>query len=214
MNAVSRKNLTGQCAVDANGRRYYTRQRHALSDRKDRARFGRTNAEMHLGRERPPAGQARGEEGGSQMGVAHAPAVALLGCDSGADSRAAAQSAAGYRRESAGGQKDRASVIVQRAMQPLHSAKTPGVSWGTVLPSFGSPTLFPSANRNQGRRDGPMTVKPTSVAAGSSISGEVALTRVAASSIESSAPPPQGLSDAATRPSSSMSADASSAQQF
>jgi hypothetical protein len=50
---------------------------------------------LHVGRERPPAGRAWGEEGGSQMGVAHAPAVALFGCDSGADRRPAAQSAAG-----------------------------------------------------------------------------------------------------------------------
>jgi hypothetical protein len=56
---------------------------------------------MHVGRERPPEGRAWGEEGGSQMGVAHAPLVALLGCDSGADSRPAAQSAAGCKREAA-----------------------------------------------------------------------------------------------------------------
>lgn len=41
---------------------------------------------MNVGRERPPAGQAWGEEGGSQMGVAHAPLIDLLRCDSGADS--------------------------------------------------------------------------------------------------------------------------------
>jgi hypothetical protein len=50
---------------------------------------------MHVGRERPPEGRAWGEEGGSQMGVAHAPVAALLGCDSGAKGRPAAQSAAG-----------------------------------------------------------------------------------------------------------------------
>jgi hypothetical protein len=30
------------------------------------------NRDMHVGRERPPEGRAWGEEGGSQMGVAHA----------------------------------------------------------------------------------------------------------------------------------------------
>jgi hypothetical protein len=99
---------------------------------------------MHVGRERPPEGRAWGEEGGSQMGVAHAPLAALLDGDSGADSRPAAQSAAGCRREAADWQKDRASVIVQRAMRRLYSANSAGVSRGTVLPSFGSPTLFPS----------------------------------------------------------------------
>src|SRR5688572_2190305 len=43
------------------------------------------NGDRHLGRERPPAGRAWGEEGGSQVGVTHAPLGALLGCDSGAD---------------------------------------------------------------------------------------------------------------------------------
>jgi hypothetical protein len=43
---------------------------------------------MHLGRERPRPGRAWGEVGGSKEGVAHAPVVSLLGCDSGADSDA------------------------------------------------------------------------------------------------------------------------------
>jgi hypothetical protein len=99
---------------------------------------------MHVGRERPPAGRAWGEEGGSQVGVAHAPQTASLGCDSGADSRPAAQSAAGCRREAVDQQGDRSSVIVQRAMRALSSADSPCVNRGTVLPSFGSLTLFPS----------------------------------------------------------------------
>jgi hypothetical protein len=45
------------------------------------------------------------------MGVAHAPLAALLGCDSGAEGRPAAPSAAGCRREAADWQKDRAAVI-------------------------------------------------------------------------------------------------------
>ena len=39
---------------------------------------------MDVGRERPPEGRSWGEEGGNQMGVAHALA-ALLGCDNGVD---------------------------------------------------------------------------------------------------------------------------------
>jgi hypothetical protein len=84
------------------------------------------------------------KKGTAKWGVAHAPLAALLGCDSGADSRPAAQSAAGCRREAADWQEDRASVIVQRALRRLVSANSPGVSRGTVLPSFGSPTVFPS----------------------------------------------------------------------
>ena len=41
---------------------------------------------MHLGVSDPVLGRARGEVGGSKEGVAHAPVVSLLGCDSGADS--------------------------------------------------------------------------------------------------------------------------------
>ena len=89
------------------------------------------------------------------MGVAHAPLAALLGCDSGGDSRPAAQSAAGCRRETADWPEDGASVIVQRAMRPLSSANSPRVSRGTVLPSFGSPTLFPSElSRQPATREG------------------------------------------------------------
>ena len=77
------------------------------------------------------------------MGVAHAPAVALLGFDSGAERRPAAQSAADCRREAADCQEDSASVVVQGVMRAVYSANGPCVSRGTVLPSFGSPTLFP-----------------------------------------------------------------------
>jgi hypothetical protein len=46
-------------------------------------------------------------------------------------------------------------VIVQRAVRPLYSADSPGVSRGTVLPSFGSPTLFPSeVSRQPATREG------------------------------------------------------------
>lgn len=40
---------------------------------------------MQVGRERPPQGRARGEEGGSQVGVAHAPLATDRGIDSGTD---------------------------------------------------------------------------------------------------------------------------------
>jgi hypothetical protein len=98
------------------------------------------------------------EKGAAKWESPHAPQTSRLGCDSGADSRPAAQSAAGDSREAADWQEDRASSILQRAIRRLSSANSPGVSRGTVLPSFGSPTLFPSdVSRpigNQGRREG------------------------------------------------------------
>jgi hypothetical protein len=155
MNAVFRQNLTDALAVDANDVDTASETGDAPADDHNTAGFCRTNAPMHVGRERLPEGRAWGEEGGSQMGVAHAPLTALVGCDSGADSRPAAQIAAGCRREAADRQEDRAPVIVHQAMRPLHSANSPGVSRGTVLPSFRSPTLFPSeVSRQQATREG------------------------------------------------------------
>ena len=73
MNAVSLKNLTRARAVNVNdvrtafdtGAAFGGCHRHRADSPDDR--------DMHVGRERPPEGRAWGEEGGSQMGVAHAP---------------------------------------------------------------------------------------------------------------------------------------------
>ena len=86
MNAVFRKNLTDAFEVDANDVDTALRHRAAHSTMARQSAVLPDDSDMHLGRERPPAGRAWGEEGGSQMGVAHAPVVSLLGCDSGADS--------------------------------------------------------------------------------------------------------------------------------
>jgi hypothetical protein len=50
---------------------------------------------MHVGRERPPAGRAWGEEGGSEMGVAHAPLWIGSAAPTASAATPAAQSAAG-----------------------------------------------------------------------------------------------------------------------
>jgi len=90
------------------------------------------------------------------MGVAHAPLAALLGCDSGADSRPAAQSAAEVRPEAADWQEHRAPFVWHKAKRATGSASDPcGRAGGTVLPSFGSPTLFPSeVSRQPATREG------------------------------------------------------------
>jgi hypothetical protein len=77
------------------------------------------------------------------MGVAHAPVAALLDCDSGVDSRPAAQSAAGWRREAADWQTDRASVIVPRAMRRLYSPKSLGCQPGNGAPESWFPHPVP-----------------------------------------------------------------------
>ena len=90
MNAVSRKNLTDACAVDANDVRTALDTVAAFAGVTGIAPSRRMIVTCHVGRERPPAGRAWGDEGGSQTGVAHAPLSALLDCDSDADSRPAA----------------------------------------------------------------------------------------------------------------------------
>jgi hypothetical protein len=56
----------------------------------------------------------------------------------------AAQSAAGVSPEAADWQEHRASFVLQRRSAPRAPRATPCVgAGGTVLPSFGSPTLFP-----------------------------------------------------------------------
>ena len=89
------------------------------------------------------------------MGVAHAPLPLCSATTAARTATPAAQNAAGCRREAAGWPEDRASVIVQGAMRPLYSANSPSVSRGTVLPSLGSPTLFPSeVSRQTATREG------------------------------------------------------------
>ena len=112
MNAVFRKNLTDALAVDANDVDAGADTGGALSDVNDRARSYRTNGKMHLERERPPAGRAWGEEGGRQMGVAHASLAHCSAATAARTPKPAAQSAAGTRRESADWREDRASVIM------------------------------------------------------------------------------------------------------
>jgi hypothetical protein len=139
------------------------------------------DSDMHPGRERPPPDGTWGEEGGSEMGVAHAPVVSLPGCDSGAG---------------LGSRRHRAPPAPDPKPQPGKSiehrascakASTPGVSraklrvttGGTVLPSFGSPTQFPRSRvQTAATREGEggcVTVRRTSATADPGTGGEAAL---------------------------------------
>lgn len=77
------------------------------------------------------------------MGVAHAPLAALLGCDSGADSRPAAQSAAGCRREAADWPEDGASVIRAAGNATLVVREQSGYQPGNGPPEFSFPHPVP-----------------------------------------------------------------------
>jgi hypothetical protein len=99
-----------------------------------------------VGRERPPAGRAWGEEGGSQVGVAHAP----LASDDGS----------GSFLGSATGGRERRPLTFAEVADCQRPARSPACACyrcqgsriegdlrstrGTVLPNFGSPTLFPT----------------------------------------------------------------------
>ena len=98
-----------------------------------------------MGRERPQ-GRAWGEEGGSEVGVAHAPFASDSGSDGGIGS-------------ATGGTERRplTSAEVADCKRPARSPAFPcyrcqdrriegdlRATRGTVLPSFGSPTLFPT----------------------------------------------------------------------
>ena len=86
MNAVSRKNLTGARAVNANDVRIALDTGAAFGRCHRHHGVSPDDRDMHVGRVRPPEGRPWGEEGGSQVGVAHAPLSDLLRCDGGADS--------------------------------------------------------------------------------------------------------------------------------
>lgn len=62
----------------------------ALDIYPEHALFVRTNVTSASGRERPPPTGPWGEEGGMEMGVAHAPLVADCDADTGTDQHAAA----------------------------------------------------------------------------------------------------------------------------
>jgi hypothetical protein len=79
MNAVFRKNLTDARHSECERRAHRALRRRRLRRCHRHRGVSPDERDIHVGRERPPKGRAWGEEGGSQMEVAHAPAVALLG---------------------------------------------------------------------------------------------------------------------------------------
>jgi hypothetical protein len=128
MNAVSRKNLTDARAVNANDVRTALNTGAALRGVTGIAPSRRMIVTCMWGVS-DPLRAGRGAKKGAAKWGSLTPLIALLGCDSGADSRPAAQSAAGCRREAADWQEDRASMIVQRQCDPC-TPRTVRVSAG------------------------------------------------------------------------------------
>jgi hypothetical protein len=106
MNAVSRKNLTGALAVDANDVDTAGDTGRALDDGRDRARFRRRRATCIWGVS-DPENRVRDRNRGVAEGVAHAPDGSVTAADSRADRhrRRRAPPAAPHRHTRAGQQR-------------------------------------------------------------------------------------------------------------
>ena len=113
------------------------------------------------------------------MGVAHAPVVALLGCDSGADAKPAAHSAAGAGVETADQQENPASMVVTKALRAMDSPTESLSTQGNGAPEFRFPHPVPSSRvqtwATREGEDGPVTVRPTGATADPGTDGEAAL---------------------------------------
>lgn len=112
MNAVSRKNLTDARAVNANDLRTALDTGAAFSGVTGIAPSRQMIVTCMWGVSDPLRVGRGAKKGAAKMGVAHAPLAALLGCDTGADRRAAAQNAARCSHEAADWQPDTANAIV------------------------------------------------------------------------------------------------------
>ena len=117
MNARSRRNLSDAAAAAMTPRVQWTGKGGALDRVIGNALSGRTIVTCTRGVSDPRAGRVWGEEGGRQMGVAHAPLAPCSVATAARTPKPAAQSAAGARGEAADWQEDKASVIVQGAMR-------------------------------------------------------------------------------------------------
>ena len=100
---------------------------------------------MHVGRERPPAGQAWGEEGGSKMEVAHALVASLsccYACRGFEHGRHRAPPESWFDQPAS-----QALPAKEKLMRNWTGRQRPlglnGLKGGTVLPSFRSPNPFP-----------------------------------------------------------------------
>jgi hypothetical protein len=128
------------------GRRTRQWHRHGAVSPDDR--------DMHVGRERPPTGRAWGEEGGSQVGVAHAPACLSAPlrqraeCDAGGVLRRRRQAQLADWQE-----RERWFSRTRRAT-PRRRARAVASARGNSAPEFRFPHLVPpsqSRRRQPGR---------------------------------------------------------------
>ena len=98
---------------------------------------------MDVGRERPLAGRAWGEEGGSQMGVAHAPLSISSAATTASTATPAAQSAAGVRVETADQQENPASIVATTGLRVVDASIESFYTQGNGAPESWFPRPVP-----------------------------------------------------------------------
>jgi hypothetical protein len=118
--------------------------------------FSPDDRDMHVGCERPPAGQAWGEEGGSQIGVAHAPLPLSSAATAARTATPAAQNAAGlWPPNSQTGKNMKAAHLRHRAITHVTVQRERLLLPGNGAPEFRFPPPVPPLEAragDQGRR--------------------------------------------------------------
>jgi hypothetical protein len=180
MNAVCGQNLSDVFAA-----RMETTRAPKMTPRRTRRCHGQCaftpdDRDTRLGRERPRWGHARGEVGGSKVGVAHAPLVSLVGCDSGAgrgSRRHRAPPASGAKPQPGKDMEPRTPCI--RAITPCASRANCTSGAGNGAPEFRFPHPVPRSRSQTGATreggGGRVTVRPMGATADRAVDGEAAL---------------------------------------
>jgi hypothetical protein len=147
MNARSRQNLSDAATAAMNRARSGRRKGGALDNGIGMALSRRTTVTC-MGGVSDPLRAGRGAKKGAARWGSLTPRLSLCS--------AATAAPAGDRRhsEATNWQEDRASIIVQRTMRAVYSTTVRESARGTVLPSFGSPTLFPFSCPGPGNQGG------------------------------------------------------------
>jgi hypothetical protein len=146
MNAVSRRNLTDARAINANDVRTALDTGAAFGGVRHRA-VSPDDRDMHVGSERPLEGRAWGEEGGSRMGVAHAPLPLCSAATAAPTAAPAAQGAAGSEPQAIGRQEHLGSMGRGRQRERSALRRRGWSGRGNGAPEFRFPPLVPPRKR-------------------------------------------------------------------
>jgi hypothetical protein len=141
MNAAFRQNLSVVFTFDGNNSGIARDTRGSLGDVPDRARFCRTTATPHVGRERPPRIEARDRVRGVAEGVAHALDAYFAATDSRAHSDAGGTERRPVQHSEVAHRKQHRGINAPRKHvdQVTRLATSSSPVRGTLLPRLCSP---------------------------------------------------------------------------